>query len=124
MIRDQSYEVSTSVEPAASSGIRVPRPGQQQDGTGRAGVLRVRVPCPPSAACCSPAAARCGTCRRAEEGSIGENVAVEEDRDIDIKSPERTNRFKSKGMKGKRRLWKKKNGMKYENKNVMKFINT
>ena len=72
----------------------------------------------------SAAAARCGTCRRAEEGSIGENVAVEEDRDIDIKSPERTNRFKSKGMKGKGRLWKKKNGMKYENKNVMKFINT
>ena len=32
---------------------------------------------------------------------------MEEDRDIDIKSPERTNRFKSKGMKGKGRLWEK-----------------
>ena len=47
---------------------------------------------------------------------------MEEDRDVGIKSPERTNRFKSKGMKGKGRLWQKKNGMKYENKNVMKFI--
>ena len=46
---------------------------------------------------------------------------MEEDRDVGNKSPERTNRFKSKGMKGKGRLWKK-NGMKYENKNVMKFI--
>ena len=47
---------------------------------------------------------------------------MDEDRDIIIKSPERTNRFKSKGMKGKGRLWKKKNGMMYENKDVMKFI--
>ena len=46
---------------------------------------------------------------------------MEEDRDIDIKSPERTNRFKSKGMKGKARggCGKKKNGMKYEIKNVI-----
>ena len=44
---------------------------------------------------------------------------MEEDRDIDIKSPERTDRFKSKGMKGKGRLSKKRKEIKYEIRNLL-----
>ena len=91
MIREQSYEVSTPVEHAASSGIRTIIPSVFLS-PASSRTARGELECSVSAITCpSPAAARCGTCRPAEEGSIGENVTVEEDRDIDVSVVSKTN---------------------------------